>query len=60
MECSACGSGFLAAVRSSEEPLLVIPGLGDLSRYSRAQRLGLASGFVLCMAVLVVVLGLLL
>jgi ribosomal protein L40E len=58
--CQACGAGFLAAVRDSEAPLLVVPGLGDLGRYSRAQRLALAAGVALSVAVVVLVLGLLL
>jgi ribosomal protein L40E len=40
--CSVCGSKFLAA--ASEELSLVVPGVGDLQRLSRGQRIALAGG----------------
>jgi ribosomal protein L40E len=58
--CAACGSGFLASVRDGEAPLLVLPGVGDLSRYGRGQRLALAGGVVLAFVLATLVLGLLL
>ena len=38
--CITCGKPFLAAVQ--ESPTLVLPGVGDLSRFSRGQRACLA------------------
>lgn len=58
--CAACGSGFLAALRESEDPLLVLPGVGDITRLDRSQRLLLSAGFVLVILVLTVLLGALL
>jgi hypothetical protein len=57
--CAACGSGFLAALRGEDAPLLALPGVGDVGELSRGQRLGLALGFVLAVALLVLVVGLL-
>ena len=57
--CAACGAGFLSSLRESEAPLLEIPGVGDLTRMSRGQRLGLAFGVVLAVIALVALLGLL-
>lgn len=57
--CSACGSGFLVGLRTDEPPLLVLPGLGDVTRLSRAQRIGTACGAVLVVLVLVALLSLL-
>ena len=57
--CAACGAGFLSSLRESEAPLLEIPGVGDLTRMSRGQRIGLAFGVVLAVIALVAVLGLL-
>lgn len=56
--CAACGTGFLAGLRKQEPPLLVLPGVGDLTLLSRAQRLGLASAVVAVVAVLTAVLSL--
>jgi ribosomal protein L40E len=42
--CSTCGSKFLAA--ASEELSLVVPGVGDLGRMSRGQRIAVAGGFL--------------
>ena len=44
--CAACGAGFLAAVRDAEPPLLLIPGVGDLTKMDRGKRLALAVGLV--------------
>jgi hypothetical protein len=38
--CGTCGSPFLAA--AAEKISLVVPGLGDLSHYTRGQRVGIA------------------
>jgi uncharacterized protein (DUF983 family) len=59
-DCGICGARFLAAVRDDEAPLLVLPGVGDLSRLGRAQRLLLAVGVVLAVVVPLAVLTLLL
>ncbi len=57
--CSACGAGFLAGLRESEGPLLELPGVGDLTRLSRGQRMGVAFGVVLAVIAVVALLGLL-
>ncbi|TAL20802.1 MAG: hypothetical protein EPN99_08795 [Frankiales bacterium] len=57
--CTACGAGFLAGLRD-EAPLLEIPGVGDLTKMSRAQRLGIAFGAVVAFIVLMTLLSLLL
>lgn len=57
--CVACGAGFLSGLRESEGPLLEIPGVGDLTRISRGQRMLLALGVVLAVVALVALLGLL-
>ncbi len=57
--CTACGAGFLAGLRESEGPLLELPGVGDLTRLSRAQRMMVAFGVVLAVIALVALLGLL-
>lgn len=51
--CTACGADFLAQLRADEPPLLVLPGVGDLTRLGRGARTGGA------LALLVVVLALL-
>ncbi len=58
--CAACGAGFLSALKATEEPLLVLPVVGDLGALSRAQRLGLAAGVVVAVLLLVLLVGLLL
>lgn len=58
--CVACGAGFLSAVREGEAPLLLLPGVGDLTRMGRGQRLALAGGVVLVFVLVTLVLGLLL
>ena len=58
--CLACGAGFLSAVRDGEAPLLVLPGVGDLTRMGRGQRLALAGGVVLAFVMATLVIGLLL
>ena len=57
--CVACGTGFLAGLKHDQPPLLALPGIGDVTRLSRAQRLGLAGGVVLGVLLLVALLGLL-
>lgn len=57
--CLACGAGFLAGLRESEGPLLELPGVGDLTRMSRGQRMLVAFGVVLAVLALVALLGLL-
>ena len=56
--CAACGTGFLAGLRESEGPLLELPGVGDLTRMSRGQRLGIAFGVVLAFIALTALLSL--
>ncbi len=56
--CAACGSAFLAGLREAEGPLLELPGVGDLTKLSRGQRLGLAAGVVLAISVLTALMGL--
>ena len=46
MACTDCGSAFLAAERSSNTPMLVLPVVGDIGRLSRGQRIGLAAAAV--------------
>lgn len=58
--CGACGAGFLAGLREAEGPLLELPGVGDLTRLSRGQRMALAFGVVLVVIALTALLGLLL
>ncbi len=58
--CAACGAGFLAGLREAEGPLLELPGVGDLTRLSRGQRMALAFGVVLVVIALTALLGLLL
>jgi ribosomal protein L40E len=40
--CGTCGKPFLAAVQQEQAPLLVLPVIGDISRFGRGQRAGLA------------------
>ena len=56
--CTACGAGFLAGLRESEAPLLELPGVGDLTKMSRAQRLGVAFGVVLAFVAVIALLTL--
>ncbi|MBW3641146.1 MAG: zinc ribbon domain-containing protein [Actinobacteria bacterium] len=56
--CTACGSAFLAGLREAEGPLLELPGVGDLTKLSRGQRLGLAAGVVLAISVFTALVGL--
>jgi hypothetical protein len=57
--CVACGAGFLAGLREAEGPLLELPGIGDLTRMSRVQRMMIAFGVVLAVVALVALVGLL-
>lgn len=57
--CAACGAGFLAALREADAPSLVLPGVGDLMRLSRGQRIGLAAAVVLAFVALTALVGLL-
>ena len=57
--CAACGAGFLAALREADAPSLVVPGVGDLMRLSRGQRIGLAALVVLAFVALTALVGLL-
>lgn len=42
MACTDCGIDFLAAERSGNTPMLVLPIVGDIGQLSRGQRIGLA------------------
>lgn len=44
--CSDCGQSFLAAMRSTEQPMLVLPVVGDIGKLSRGGRIGLAFALV--------------
>jgi len=57
--CAACGLGFLSGLKKTEPPLLVLPGVGDLTKLSRAQRLGAAGVVVLLVVLLTALVGLL-
>lgn len=56
--CVTCGKPFLAA--AEQTPTLVLPGVGDISRFSRGQRAGLALGAVAAVLVPLALLTLLL
>jgi hypothetical protein len=58
-DCVTCGTAFLVDLRGSEELLLHVPGLGDLGRFSRGQRIGLAGLVVLLVILLTAALSLL-
>ena len=58
--CVACGAGFLSGLRETEGPLLELPGVGDLTRMSRGQRMLVAFGVVLAFVALTALLGLVL
>jgi hypothetical protein len=51
--------GFLAAARDTG-PLLELPVVGDITRFSRGQRLAMVAGVVLLFAVLTLLIGLVL
>ena len=57
--CAACGLGFLSGLKKTEPPLLVLPVVGDLTKLSRAQRLGAAGAVVLAIVLLTVLVSLL-
>jgi hypothetical protein len=48
--CPGCGIGFLAQV-SQANPVLRVPGVGDVSRFSPPVRLALAGGIGLLLAI---------
>jgi hypothetical protein len=56
--CAACGMPFLSGLRGQEAPLLELPGVGDITRLARGQRLALAGGVVLAFVLLTVIVGL--
>ena len=58
--CASCGEGFLAALRQTEPPLLVLPVVGDLAALPPTRRLTVAVAVVLGFLVLTSLLGLLL
>jgi hypothetical protein len=58
--CSVCSSPFLAAVSEETRVSLVLPVVGDISRYSRGQRAGIAFGAILVLLVPLALLTLLL
>jgi hypothetical protein len=45
--CSLCGGGFLAVVSEQGRISMKLPVVGDISRYSRGQRAGIAIGALL-------------
>jgi hypothetical protein len=57
--CAGCGTGFLATLRADEPPLLLLPGVGDVTRLGRAQRLGLGAAVALTAVLLVLLVGVL-
>lgn len=57
--CTSCGLGFLAGLRAADAPELVLPLVGDLSRFGRTQRTGAAVGLVLLTVVLAALLAVL-
>jgi hypothetical protein len=57
--CGECGTPFLAGLRATDAPLLVLPGVGDLARLGRGQQYGLAAAAVLAVGLLTLLLGLL-
>jgi hypothetical protein len=56
--CSACGRHFLAGVREGEGPLLELPVVGDITKLSRGQRVGIAVVVILVVLAMTVLLGL--
>jgi hypothetical protein len=54
--CAGCGLGFLSLVHAQERPVLALPGLGDVTRRSRGQLAAAASGAVLVVVLLCLVL----
>jgi len=44
--CTGCGAGFLDVVRLAEPPLMTLPFVGDVSRLTKGQLLGLALAVV--------------
>lgn len=58
-DCASCGAGFLAPVRDSDRPRLVLPLVGDLAGLGRGQRVLAGGGVVALVALLPVLLALL-
>ena len=56
--CAGCGRPFLGALQS-EQPVVALPVVGDLTRMSGAQRIGLALAVVVAVMLLTAVLGVL-
>lgn len=56
--CVDCGAGFLSRLRGDEAPSLVLPGVGDVARFTRTQRLlgACAAALVLSLMLLAVAL----
>jgi hypothetical protein len=58
LRCGTCGGSFLGS--DGDQPLLVLPGVGDVTKLSRGQRLGLAGAVLALVLVPLAVLTLLL
>ena len=58
--CGTCGSSFLAQVSDETKLSIVLPVVGDLGRYSRGQRAGIALGAIIVLLIPVALLTLLL
>jgi hypothetical protein len=55
--CGACGRPFLAA--ASEQMSVVVPGIGDMMRLSRGERIAIAAGGALLIGLIPVLLAVL-
>ena len=58
--CAGCGLAFLSDLRAGEQPLLVLPVVGDVAAMGRAQRLLLAALVVAALMAVAMIAGLLL
>ena len=58
--CGTCGAAFLQAVAEETRVSLVLPVVGDLGRFSRGQRIGIALGAIAAVLVPLALLTLLL
>ncbi|MCU1593312.1 MAG: hypothetical protein JWO12_704 [Frankiales bacterium] len=58
--CGVCQQPFLAAMRSGEQPVLVLPVVGDIGRLSRGRRIALALGLVAVLLIPLAIITLLL